>query len=118
MDENSLWWAVNTDVWAECGEPRRLRHRPSSIPETQRVKRTAPKPTEEAGIQRVKHSAQYHQGLLLRQLLSEDRWFAAFAPEVPFRKRYKAIAEKYGLTLEQVMHALELAHRLSADGIL
>src|SRR5687768_2892618 len=112
MAEKELWWAAAPDVF-DAGEPRRLKARPSTIPEPSRVKRTIPPSTEDEALRRVKQDAIRMQGLLLRQLLAADRHYDAFAPEVPAYIRFKQIAYAHRLTMEQVQRALQLAHELA-----
>lgn len=119
MATKDVWWALDPSVW-DAGSPRRLKSRPSSIPETERACANGqPRPQVEVeAVARVKQSAIRSQGLVLRQLLSRDRWFDRFAPEVPAAVRFKRIAEEHEMTIEQVTRALQLAHELAADGLL
>lgn len=100
----------------DAGAPRRPRRRPSSIPESARVRirGTFPQP-ENAAFNNIKKQAIRQQGLLLRQLLSEYR---LFPDEIPAYVREQVIAKKLGLTVLQVRRALELANEMAHDGLI
>lgn len=109
------WWAITPDVML-AGEMRRVRRRPASTPECERVRirGTMPQP-ENTAFNNIRKEAARQQGLLLRQLLAEDR---LLPPEIPAYARERIIGARLGLTALQVRRGLEIACAMSHDGLL
>lgn len=116
MKKTANWWALPT-LWL-YGSPRAFGGTPP-IPacEKARIRGTLPA-TEDAALRNVKLSAMYHEGLLYRQLLALDGWYAVNQPEMIAYELYKTIGVLMGMNVYQVAEALKTAHRWRADGML